>query len=68
LEARRQVEAMRELPAFWAVMATAPGSALMTGEFAPETVTAVRLTGNVFEFLGVQPVLGRTIQPFDISP
>ncbi len=63
-----EVEAMRRLPAFSSVMATAPGGALLAGEFAPETVTAIRVSGNAFGFLGVPPVLGRTLQPSDISP
>lgn len=62
-----EFEEMRKLPVFSDAMATASGSALLTGEFAPETVTAVRVTGNAFEFLGVQPVIGRTIQPFDVA-
>ena len=38
----------------------------MTGEFAPESFDGVLLTGNAFNFLGVPPVVGRTIQPTDI--
>ena len=30
--------------------------------------TASLVTGNAFEFLGVKPLVGRTIQPFDIRP
>jgi putative ABC transport system permease protein len=58
---------MAKLPGFSAVMATAPGNVLLTGEFAPESLRGVRLTGNAFQFLGVPPILGRTIQPSDIS-
>jgi predicted permease len=57
---------MAKLPVFSDVMATGPGNVLMTGEFAPETFGGVRLSGNAFNFLGVQPLLGRTIQPSDI--
>jgi putative ABC transport system permease protein len=57
---------MAKLPVFSEVMATSPGSVLMTGEFAPETITGIRVSGNAFRFLGVPPVLGRTIQPSDI--
>jgi putative ABC transport system permease protein len=35
---------------------------------APESFRAVLLTGNAFNFLGVPPVIGRTIQPADIRP
>lgn len=38
--------AMQRLTAFAQVMATALGGALLTGEFAPENVTAVRVTGK----------------------
>ena len=41
---------------------------LMTGEFAPESFNGVLLSGNAFNFLGVPPVIGRTIQPTDIRP
>ena len=59
---------MAKLPLFSEVMATEPGSVLLTGEFAPETTLGRRLSGNAFQFLGVPPVIGRTIQPSDISP
>src|SRR5262245_2423598 len=59
---------MAKLPAFADVMATAPGRALLTGEYSPETLQANRLSGNAFNFLGVPPLLGRTIQPSDIRP
>ena len=59
---------MAKLPVFSDVMATGPGGALLTGDFAPETVRAVRISANAFQFLGVPPLLGRTIQPSDIGP
>jgi predicted permease len=59
---------MAKLPVFADVMATAPGGALLTGEYAPENIQAHRLSGNAFNFLGVPPALGRTIQPSDIRP
>ena len=55
-------------PAFADVMATSGESVLMTGEFAPESFFGVLLSGNAFNFLGVPPVAGRTIQPADIRP
>ena len=57
---------MARLPAFSDVMATGPGSVLLTGEFAPESIRGVRVSGNAFQFLGVPPLFGRTIQPSDI--
>src|SRR5437867_1470551 len=59
---------LKKLPAFSEVMATGPEIQLLTGDRAPENFTAVKLTGNAHQFLGVQPVLGRTILPYDIKP
>ena len=49
-------------------MATSFETVLMTGEFAPESFGGVLMSGNAFNFLGVPPVVGRTIQPTDIRP
>jgi predicted permease len=59
---------MKKLSSFADVMATGPGSVLLTGEFAPESLTGIRLSGNAFNFLGVPPVVGRAIQPSDVRP
>ena len=56
------------VPAFADVMATSIETVLMTGEFSPESFGGVLLSGNAFNFLGVPPVVGRTIQPSDIRP
>jgi predicted permease len=56
------------LPAFSDVMATSIETVLLTGEFAPESFGGVLLSGNAFNFLGVPPVIGRTLQPTDIRP
>jgi putative ABC transport system permease protein len=64
---RREFLELQKLPAFSAAMATVPEQALMTGDRSPENVTAVTVTGNAFAFIGVEPVIGRTIQPFDIG-
>jgi predicted permease len=61
-----ELRPLREVPAFAEVMATAMESVLMTGKFAPESVRAVLMTANAFNFLGVAPVIGRAIQPTDI--
>src|SRR5262245_25297235 len=63
-----EVRLLADLPAFSAVMSTSVESVLMTGEFAPESFNGVLLTGNAFNFLGVPPVIGRTIQPSDVRP
>lgn len=57
---------MAKLPVFADVMATEQGAVLLTGEYAPETIDGIRVSGNAFQFLGVPPLLGRTIQPADI--
>jgi predicted permease len=56
------------VPAFADVMATSIETVLLTGEFAPESFGGVLMSGNAFNFLGVPPVAGRTIQPSDIRP
>src|ERR1700745_3856413 len=53
----------RELPAFASVMATSPENRLLTGAYAPENFTTVQVTANAFQFLGVAPILGRTLLP-----
>jgi putative ABC transport system permease protein len=57
---------MAALPVFSEVMATSPGNVLLTGEYAPESFGGIQVSGNAFQFLGVPPLLGRTIQPSDI--
>ncbi len=57
-----------KLSAFADVMGTSGQAVLLTGEFTPEAFQGVLLSGNAFNFLGVPPVVGRTIQPSDITP
>jgi putative ABC transport system permease protein len=64
---RDEFDAMAALPAFADMMGTAPGGALLAGEFGTESISAHRLTKNAFQFLGVSPVLGRTFGPGDFS-
>jgi predicted permease len=59
---------MQKLPAFSDVMATSSETVLLTGNFSPESFGGILLSGNAFNFLGVAPVVGRTIQPTDIRP
>jgi putative ABC transport system permease protein len=63
-----ELRPLSEIPAFSDVMATSMENVLMTGEFSPESFGGVLLSGNGFNFLGVPPVVGRTIQPSDIRP
>ena len=57
---------LREIAAFSDVMATSMEPVLLTGEYAPESFNGVLLTANAFNFLGVPPVVGRTLQPSDV--
>lgn len=61
-----EVRRMAELPVFSDVMATSMKTVLLTGDVAPESFNGVLLSGSAFNFLGVRPVIGRTIQPSDI--
>jgi predicted permease len=63
-----ELSRLAAIPAFADVMATSGETVLMTGEFAPESFNGVLLTANAFNFLGVPPLAGRTIQPTDIRP
>jgi hypothetical protein len=49
-------------------MATSGETELLTGDRPPESIQGVLLSGNAFQFLGVAPVIGRTILPSDIKP
>jgi putative ABC transport system permease protein len=60
------VREMSQLPVFADVMATSFEPVLMTGDRPPESFGGVLLTGNAFNFLGVPPVIGRTLQPSDV--
>jgi predicted permease len=62
-----EIVEMRKLPAVADLMATDPGGQLLTGGRTPENFTAVSVTANAFQFLGVAPVLGRTILPSDVN-
>jgi len=65
---QREMVEIEKLPAFSDVMATSVKTVMMTGGTNPENFYGVFLTGGAFNFLGVKPLLGRTIQPFDIGP
>ena len=59
---------VRKLSAFSSVMATSGETQLLTGDRPPESIQGTLLSGNAFQFLGVAPVIGRTILPSDIKP
>jgi putative ABC transport system permease protein len=62
-----EVLRLRGLPAFSMVMATSPENRILRSGGAPENFTTVQLTGNAFQFLAVDPVLGRVIAPSDFK-
>jgi putative ABC transport system permease protein len=64
----REFLEIQKLPAFADVMATSPRPVMLTGGTNPEGLYGVYLTGGAFNFIGVPPLIGRTIQPFDIHP
>jgi predicted permease len=59
---------LQNLPGVSAVMGTRPEGALLTGDRSPETITTPLVTPGAFDFLGVKPVLGRTIGESDWRP
>ena len=65
---RREFLEIQKVPAFAEVMATDVEPVLLTGGSSPERFYGVLLTGGAFNFIGVRPLIGRTIQPFDIRP
>jgi putative ABC transport system permease protein len=63
---RREFAEIQKLPAFSDVMASVIDNGyLLGGDRSPESFYAVLMSGNAFSFLGVKPLIGRTIQPFD---
>jgi predicted permease len=65
---QREMQEIEKLPAFSEVMATSVKPVMMTGGINPENFYGVFLTGGAFNFLEVKPLIGRTIQPFDLGP
>lgn len=59
---------MAKLPGVASAMATGFGSVALRGDQAPEIISAPRVSGSAFEFLGVPPILGRGFTPADIKP
>lgn len=61
-----EIEALKKSDIFAGVWAMMPEPELLTGnDVGTESVTGVRMTGDGFNDLGVAPLMGRTIQPFD---
>ncbi len=59
---------LEKLPGVSLAMGTRPEGALLTGDRAPETILTPLVTPGAFDFLGVKPVLGRTIGSGDWRP
>lgn len=64
----REVIEIGKLPAIADVMATSPRPVMLTGGTNPESLNGVYVTGGAFRFIGVKPLIGRTIEAFDINP
>ena len=62
-----ELDEVRKLPAIADLMATMPENQLLTGGRPPENFTAISVTANGFQFLGVPPLIGRTILPSDVK-
>jgi putative ABC transport system permease protein len=52
---------LQKLPGVASAMGTRPENALLTGDRTPEMIMTPLVTPGAFDFLGVKPVLGRTI-------
>lgn len=65
---RREFRDMAKMSAFSSVMATSWERVTLSTELDKETVLAILVSGNAFDFLGVKPLLGRTIQLTDVTP
>jgi putative ABC transport system permease protein len=63
-----EFQELQKLPGVSVAMATRPDDALLTGDRAPETIRTPLVTPGAFDFLGVKPVLGRTIGKGDWRP
>lgn len=64
---KRELREIEKLPAFEQAMATGFERVLLKRPAGPESFVGILLTGNAFDFIGVKPLLGRTIEPFDVK-
>ena len=62
----QELRRLSEVPALADAMGTSFETVLLTGEFSPESFNGVLMSGTAFNFLGVPPIAGRTLQPSDI--
>ena len=67
LHKMRDYVELKKLPAFSEAMATVSREPSAHRRSGAGEFSSISVTANAFEFLGVPPVLGRTIQPSDIK-
>ncbi len=58
----------RQAGSFEGMSAFAPGYFNLTGVGEPERLDGRRISGNLFNVLGIKPILGRTLVPEDDKP
>jgi predicted permease len=63
-----EFQELERLPGVSVAMGTRPEEALLTGDRTPETIRIPLVTPKAFDFLGVRPVMGRTIGDGDWQP
>ena len=63
-----EYEAIAKLPIVRDVMASGFSDLLVDSGAGPDAIRGVQMSGNAFAFLGVNPLLGRTVGPQDIHP
>jgi predicted permease len=66
LNIRDHASTLSSVAAFWE--AWGEGEAAVTGEGQPEALSVFEASANLFETLGVQPVLGRVFFPEEVTP
>jgi predicted permease len=60
-----EIQALRQSPVVQSVLAMDDQTLMLTGQDLPESVRTVSLISNGFRDLGVPPMLGRGLWPFD---
>ena len=63
----REFLAIQKLPAVADSLGVGWEDAVLGTDSAPETVRVVQMSGSAFSFLGVPPLLGRTVGPQDLG-
>jgi len=63
---RDRASTLSSVAAFWE--AWGEGEAAVTGDGQPEALSVFEVSANLFETLGVQPILGRVFLPEEVTP